>query len=90
MIELSKIIEYEDLIADIPKNNLKILENLISTAKTRIIENKEHKKITLPLLINLLVRHCEYSDEHNELLAILQKKMREFDKKGSNLYIQII
>jgi hypothetical protein len=90
MIELSEIIEYEDLISNIPPNKLKILENLIIKAKKSIIDNKERKKITLPHLINLLVRNNEYSDDHNGLLAILQKKMRDFDKKGSNLYIRFI
>lgn len=88
MIKLTEIIEYKDLISNIPSDKLEILEDLVMRAEHRIIDEKECKKITLPHLINLLVRHCEYSDAHNELLAILQKKMRDFNKKGSNLYIR--
>ncbi len=88
MIELSEIIEYKELISDIPVNKIKILEELVSKAKLNNLNKNKHNRITLPHLINLLVRQEEYSNEHNELLAILQKKMRDFDKKGSNLYIQ--
>ncbi len=89
MLDLNKTISFEELISCIPEDKIIILKTLILKAQHILRDENKRYGITLPHLINFLVRNEEFSDAHRDLLIILQKKLREFKKKDSNLYIEI-
>jgi hypothetical protein len=89
MMDLNKIISFEELISCVPEDKIIMLRKLFLKAQNILRDEKKRYGITIPHLINFLVRNGEFSDAHRDLLIILQKKLREFEKKDSNLYIEI-
>lgn len=88
MLNLNKKIAYEKLISCIPEDKLFLFKNLFHKAQQILEEVEKVDGITLPHLINFLVREKEFSDENRDLLIILQNILRTLKTKDSTLYIE--
>jgi hypothetical protein len=82
-------ITFEELFSCIPHEKVFMLKKLLSKVKNVFKDEHNKYKITLPHLINFVVRKKEFTEDDKDLLIILQKKLREFKKKGSDLYIKM-